>query len=227
MTKMRKNFVRIMLGILLLSCICILEQPVQAASQKSKALKAYKTFLSKNTVTWHSYSSKKINLQKCKFALAYIDKDSVPELILNSAGNENCHADGYYELYTYKNGKVKFVTNLMDGFSCYKKKGVFCAVHEGTGGYESYYYQFSKGKAFYKLYRMSEKKSNVDINQDGWIGVYYKKVTKARTPQYESSTVKVSKSAFNKELKKIVGNAKNKTVKYYPNTAKNRTKHLK
>lgn len=227
MIKMRKNFVKIMLGALLLSCICILGQPVQAASQKSKALKAYKTFLSKDTVTWHSYSPKKIDLKKCKFALAYIDKDSVPELILDCAGNSNSHADGYYELYTYKNGKVKFVTNLMDGFSCYKKKGIFCAVHEGTGGYGRYYYQLSKGKAVYKFLSVSEKKANMDLDGDGRIGVSYKKVTKARTPQYESSMVSVSKSAFNRELKKIVGNAKNKTVKYYPNTANNRTKHLK
>ena len=59
MIKILKNFVKIMLGALLLSCICILGQPVQAASQKSKALKAYKTFLSKDTVTWHSYSPNK------------------------------------------------------------------------------------------------------------------------------------------------------------------------
>lgn len=224
---MRKNFVRIIMGILLLSCVCILGQPVQAASQKSKALKAYKEFLSKDTATWHSYSPKKINLKKCKFALAYIDKDSVPELILDSAGNANSHADGYYELYTYKNGKVKFVTNLSDGFSCYKKKGIFCGVHEGTGGYCQYYFQLSKGRAVYKFSRMSEKKANMDLNRDGRIGVYYEKVTKARTPMYESSTVSVSKAAFNRELKKIVGNAKNKTVKYYPNTAKNRAKRLK
>lgn len=224
---MRKNFEKIIMGILLLSCICILGQPVQAATQKSKALKAYKTFLSKNTVTWHSYSPKEINLKKCKFALAYIDKDSIPELILYSAGNANSHADGYYELYTFKNGKVKFVTNLMDGFSCYKKKGIFCAVHEGTGGYARYYYKLSQGKAVYKFLSVSEKKANMDLNGDGRIGVYYDKVTKARTPLYESATVRVSKTAFNRDLKKIVGNAKNKTVKYYSNTRANRAKRLK
>lgn len=224
---MRKNFEKIIMGILLLSYICILGQPVQAATQKSKALKAYKTFLSKDTVTWHSYSPKKINLKKCKFALAYIDKDSIPELILYSAGNANSHADGYYELYTFKNGKVKFVTNLMDGFSCYKKKGIFCAVHEGTGGYARYYYKLAQGKAVYKFLSVSEKKANMDLNGDGRIGVYYDKVTKARTPLYESATVRVSKTAFNRDLKKIVGNAKNKTVKYYSNTRANRAKRLK
>lgn len=197
-----------------------------AAGKKSKALKAYKTFLSKSAAAWGGSSGTSVALRKCKFALAYIDKDSVPELILYSGSNS--HADGYYALYTYKNGRVTYVNNLMDGFAYYKKKGLYCSIHSGTGGYETYYHKLSSGKTAYKLYSQDETTINWDLNRDGKITVNYRKVTKAKTPMYTSTTKAITKSAFQKQLKKLVGSTKKTTIKkYYSNTASNRKKYLK
>ena len=49
---------------------------VQAASQKSKALKAYNQFLSKTYIDWETGY---VETKDCSFALACVDKDNVPE----------------------------------------------------------------------------------------------------------------------------------------------------
>lgn len=224
--KRTKRNVFMLMCLLLLAAVLIPGRSVQAASGKKKALKAYSQFLSQSTVRW-GQSTRPVTLSKCSFALAYIDKDSVPELILSSNG-ETSHADGYYQLYTYKKGKVVRMDNLMDGAAYYKKKGVYCSSHSGTGGFEEYYFKISKGKAVYKLYAMDEKPIGFDVNKDGRIGWNYERVTKARSPFYQSSTKKISKKEFQKQLKKLVGKTKKTIVKkYYKNTAVNRKTRLR
>lgn len=209
---------------LLMAAVLVSGREAEAASKKKAALKAYTSFLSGKSINWDGAL---VPLSKCSFTLAYIDKDTVPELVVCSNYNTS-HAAGYYRLYTYKKGKVVFVDNLMDGFSYYKKKGVYCGYHAGTGGEETYYHKFSKAKTTYKLYMMDERSLAFDVNGDGKIGRCYEKVTKARNPYYRSATKKITKSEFNKQLKKLVGKTKKTTVrKYYANTASNRKKRLK
>lgn len=224
---MKRHISKKLLTILALTVLLLVPATTaNAASKKSQALKAYKAFLSQSTTPWGGSSGKSVVLSKCQFALAYIDKDSVPELILGCGFNS--HADGFYTLYTYKNGQVTYVANLMDGFEYYKKKNLYCAIHSGTGGYETYYFKLSGGKATYKLYSQDEPASNYDFNRDGKITVNYKKVTAPKSPYYNASTKTITKSAFQKQLKKLVGSAKKVTVKkYYSNTAANRRKYLK
>lgn len=65
---------------------------VNAASKRTKALTAYQKKL------------KKLDSKIYKFALVYLDKDSIPELVITS--KESTHAI-YGEIYTYNNGKLK------------------------------------------------------------------------------------------------------------------------
>ena len=118
---MKKQCIRRLSMLLLALCFCFLAiAPVKthAASGKRKALKAYKTFLNK---------IRKQN-KKSKFALAYIDGDSIPELyvIIKVKG------DSIGGIYKYSGGKVKRAHEINFGkydqsnikYYYYKKTGV-------------------------------------------------------------------------------------------------------
>lgn len=216
--KKTKGF-RMVIMICIMAVLCAsMPVPANAASAKSKAMKAYKKFLAGSAVRWSDSSTKKDTvLSKCTFALVYVDNNSVPELILGCGRNANSHAQGYYKMYTYKNGKVTPVMNLMDGFAYYKKKGVCCAFHSGTGGYETYYYKYSSGKSNGKL--ISVDRTPVSLTDPGWR--YYNMKNNMLGSE-------ISKASFNRQLKKLVGSSKKITkIKYYNNTAANRKKLLK
>ena len=179
-----------------------------AAPAKTKALKAYGEFLSKKTVRWDSYYDK-LPAKECRFAVAYIDKDNIPELILYNTNVT--HVSRFGRLYTYKNGKVKCVGAVdIDGGKCYyyKKKGIFVGEYV-MGGISNAYLKLSNGKISSKL--VKRKKMDGVSN-----GTYY------YDPQKE-----ITKSSFNKRLKSLVGTTKRTTVKFYKNTGANRKKILR
>ncbi|MDO4647768.1 MAG: hypothetical protein Q4B26_03885 [Eubacteriales bacterium] len=214
---------------LTLLLLMLIPQTALAASARSKALSAYRNFLSQSTFNWPD-SRTIVDMQKCEFALVYVDKNSVPELLIYSGANYNTHADGFYLLYTYKKGNVVFLGNMMDGFSYYRKKGVYCAFHGGTSGMDRYYFKLSKGKVSAILYTYDDSTyKGYDLNGDGVVaGISYYKVISAKDPMYLSVTGKrISKRSFSRILKKQVGSTKRSTVKKYPNTAANRAKYLR
>ena len=93
---MKTNAKRNLLTILMLTVLLMLTAvPAYAGTQKQAAMKAYKAFLSTKGLTLYPESTD----TKLSFATAYINKDSVPELIVKDKG--------YFAIYTYKNGKVK------------------------------------------------------------------------------------------------------------------------
>lgn len=186
-------------------------QTVSAASKKSKALKAYKKVLSKKSIKW---DGQKVSLKHTRFGLAYVDKDKVPELFVDSWGN-TCHAQGYFALYKYKKGKVVFV-RAMDDIKVYPKKSFVDFIHSGTGGYEHYYTIISGTKAKNYIHH------TVYPSGTG-TKLYY---AKFKSPTSYNET-KISKKKFNSLLKKKVGKTKAKKIKYYKNTAANRKKRLK
>mgnify|MGYP002709181887 CR=1 FL=1 len=181
-------------------------QEAMAASKKKQALKAYAAMLEKK-------ENKTGNYNFDKFALAYIDGDSVPELIYGDYGNT---------VYTYKNAKVQQLyspgTSYVAGY--YKKKGVVCVTYAHGNAYgdllESYwYYKYSKGKFVQKLskYKNSSWKNG-------------KKIASSVT-YWNVKEKKISKSLFQRQLKKLVGTKKMSKFKFYKNTSANRQKYLK
>ncbi len=173
-----------------------------AASSKTKALKAYQTFLKKNSVKWNS-SGTTVDPSKCEFAIAYIDKNSVPELVLHATSSVT-HVSSYYALYTYRNGKVVWVANMTDAAAYYKKKGVYTSYTMLNGEYEAYY-QLSKATSTIKLRTET----------------YY------TTTYYNAETgTQLTESAFNAQLKNLVGSKKLSQFKFHKNTKKNRAKYL-
>ncbi len=198
-------------GILLLFLMLVLAAlplNAQAASQKTKAIKAYTKMMSKSTMRWgaDTYYTK-VPTKNCEFAIAYIDNDSVPELIVRNT-RDITHIAGFGVVYTYRNGKVQVVKNIHidDKFYYYKKKGVFVSMYVSGGTAESYW-TLSKGKAVCRLskeYRMIDRKYT-----------------------YYAASKKTSKKKFNAALKKLVGSKKKTAVKFYKNTAAARKKYMK
>lgn len=186
---------------------------VQAASAKSKAIKAYKSFLSQKTIPWGTdsyYTS--VPSKNCSFALAYIDKNTVPELVVRNMRGIT-HIAGFGVVFTYKNGKVQPVANIqLDGkFYYYKKK----AIYAGSN--------LSSGVLSYSYYKMSGVKSTAKLTERENIFSGEKTYYKANSGNGKV----ISKSKFTSSLKKLVGSTKRSTAKFYKNTKKNRTKYLK
>ena len=184
----------------------------QAASKKAKALKAYNKFLSKREKTPGAIGN--------MWGLAYLNNDSVPELLTYNAGFPGA---GKPFIYTYKKNKVVFLS--LNASGCYyshyyKKKGVAVSIpvpvegYKDTSGFKGYYTcNFKKA--------VSKNNQNITVICEKESGKYYK------PGKGDSGRAEISKSKFNKLLKAKVGKAKAKKVKYYKNTAKNRKKHLK
>ena len=146
---------------------------VNAASKRTKALTAYQKKL------------KKLDSKIYKFALVYLDKDSIPELVITS--KESTHAI-YGEIYTYNNGKLKNLKYAGSDFGQFiysPKKSVVSnsAWINGYGAVSTFYRFNKKGK-----------------------GTKLKKFEEAYLPKtlYKINGKKVSKKKFNSEYKKMV-----------------------
>lgn len=194
-------------NILMLLCVALLAGillpgvQTEAASKKTKALKAYKKLLASDSIEFSSRGS--VNPSDYSFALVYIDNNSVPELVI--WGNQ---PHSLYAVYTYKNGKAKFLQNTGDGFGYYKKKGIFAG-----GLFSSYacenYFKLSAGKSI-KRFSITE--------YNGF----------ASYQRYQSNKeVSITKAKFKRQLKKLVGSTKETTnITWHKNTVANRKKYL-
>ena len=214
MKKFGKRWMHVMVMVcIVLGMICmVFPAQIQAASTKTKALKAYKKFLSRN-ITWDGEMKESVSPESCEFALVYIDKDSVPELVVFS--DEVAAMAGSGQLYAYKNGKVRRVEGLYSNFSYYKKAGVFSDVFGRAEFAETTYYTYAKGKSQSRLAKWDETTWASDKPTS-----HYYKIQKGKDKE-------INKKTYKKELKKLVKSKKASIPKYYRNTAANRNKVLK
>ena len=157
---------------------------VNAASKRTKALTAYQKKL------------KKLDSKIYKFALVYLDKDSIPELVITSkesipelliTPDFSVHAVAG-EVYTYTGGKLKQLKYAGSDYGrlIYSKKKSVVSNSAWINGYGavSTFYRFNKkGK-----------------------GTKLKKFEEAYLPKtlYKINGKKVSKKKFNSEYKKMV-----------------------
>ena len=143
---------------------------------KSAALKAYYNFLKSYKFDSYSDSSSR------GFNLAYINNDSIPELIVFDG---DYHAAGV-KVYAYVNGKVKYVDEFGEWgvFEYQEKKGVICSSYSGMGNYYSTYYKWSGSK----LSTIMSSSAIEEVSSNGDFGYKYyindKEVTRSK---YDSS----------------------------------------
>ena len=194
-----------------------------ASTQKQKALDAYKSMLSKSKVSILNSGSKYFDRKKnglvtyspttsskVQFAIAYIDNNDVPELIVK-------RSDGLFAVFTYKNSKIYRVKagDTCDRFAGYYKK---------TGGYklidssESYYDDKIQYEDYYLLTSSgSTKKLSKYVTPDE---IEYRSVNK-------SNIITISHASFKSKFVSLTKGKALTKVKYYSNTAANRKKYLK
>lgn len=217
--KLKKKMKLFWVCVVAFTMALLMSMTVQAGTPKSNALKAYKKLLSQKTVKWGDSSRLKVPLKDCQFAIAYIDNDTVPELFIYN-NTVTSHADGLALMYTYKNGKLRFVGNQfmdMGVFSYYKKKGIYTDNHFQMGVVVNTYKKLSNYRGVVKLRTYKEV---ADVDRDGKLTTTYCVVGNGNSKE-------VSKSKFDNELKKLVGSQKKTSLVWRKNTKANRTKFLK
>ena len=225
---MKKSvFMKGKMVLLLVACTTLLlpSFDTSAATQKQQALKAYKQFLSKSTVTIiplgrryeDQWSLRMVNYtgtpsSKVRFAIAYIDNDSIPELIIERI--EDHMTCALFGIFTYKNGKVLWV-KAGRGYDyyigCYAKTGTFLTRDTTDGAlYHDQYTVFKNGKATPKL---TKTVAPYEFKE------YYR--------NQNGGLKKISFQAFSRLLKNLNGGRKLTRVNYHNNTAGNRNTYLK
>ena len=173
---MKKSKQLILVATLTLCMLFTLFAPatnVNAASKRTKALVAYQKKL------------KKLDSRSYKFALVYLDKDSIPELLITSYFGAHVTTG---EVYIYTGGKLKHLKYAGSDYGrlIYSKKKSVVSNSAWINGYGavSTFYRFNKkGK-----------------------GTKLKKFEEAALPKtlYKINGKKVSKKKFNSEYKKMV-----------------------
>ena len=146
----------------------------QATNNKKAALKAYYSFLKSYRFTTN-YSTR-------GFYLAYINNDSIPELLVFDG---DFHAAGV-QVYSYVNGKVKSVGTFGEygGFIYKEKKGIICSSWMGQGVCASTYYKWNGSKLSKIISFSSVEEIRPDLNIVYKYYINDKKVTRSK---YESS----------------------------------------
>lgn len=142
-----------------------------------------------------------------EFAVAYIDNNNVPELILHRKASKGCECAW---VFTYKKGKIVRVKgqgtqkyqfrSSISGY--YKKKGIFAyrMLEDDTG------------TLYLRLKGTKEKTLNCWKSDLGY---------------YMIKGDQVSKSAFQRYLRNKTAGKKYTKIKWYANTPGNRKKHLR
>ena len=176
MEKIKTSKQRILVIALTLCMLFTLFAPatnVNAASKRAKALTAYQKKL------------KKLDSSAYKFALVYLDKDSVPELLITPYDGAHAFAG---KAYIYTRGKLKqlkYAGSDYGRFIYSEKKSVVSnsAWVNRYGAIATFYYFTSKGK-----------------------GIKLKKFEEVNSPKYlyKINGKKVSKKKYNSEYKKMV-----------------------
>lgn len=156
-------------------------------TSKKAALKAYYNFL----------KSYKFNTDPSTrgFNLAYINNDSIPELIVFDG---DYHAAGV-KVYAYVNGKVKYISEFGEygGFEYQEKKGVIRSYWVGQGNCIKNYYKWNGSK----LSTIMSSNAIEELRPDGNFGYKYyinnKKVTRSK---YKSSIAPYEKGLKHLDL---------------------------
>ena len=169
-----------------------------AASTRTKAINAYNAFLKKQT------SSQ-------RFALAYINNDNIPELIVDNKNGS--HLTGFTSLYAFNGKKMVKMDGYLDvktSFPYYKKGNVFLDDDSVQFALTTGYYTFN-GK---KRVLCASKTVYSHPSNYGKV-VYYVK------------TKKVSKTKYTNYIKKLSKGKKLSKAKMVKNTSANRKKYVK
>lgn len=216
--------VLMLLCLTMLIIICLPGMPTQAASKKTKALKAYSAFLKKNPSKQKSIGSKLYDASFClpdtsyidDFCLCDIDNNGVPELFTTTYVNFRWYI---VRVYTWKNGRV----------AAYKFSDGTNAVFDNRSTANGYYYfticqkkhLHNEYSAYifgdiksYSVYKVKSKKLKTYLTYSESTGVSGLPATATKNGK------KISVKKYNSYTK----GCKSKKLKWYSNSKSNRSK---
>ena len=176
------------------------------ATTKKQAVEAYKEYLSKMDPNY-------------SFSLAYIDKGSVPELIVC----EYMHDVGY--VYGYVKGSVSMLGGTgKSPKRLYKKTGIVTSGWKFSAGSSG-----ETATAYYRLKKNKVQLALAEVSITRYTNGKYAKSKEFRKYKSDGSsyTLLKNKSAFSDALEDLIGSRKKVKIKYYKNTEANRKKYLK
>lgn len=210
----------------LLVSMIVLAASGYAITARQKALNAYKTMLFKvdiygNGRYYNAYNGtveapgktyRPTASSKVQFATAYINNDTIPELIVRTKTTSRQYL---WAIYTYKKGKVVKVTyggdytEILLGY--YKRTGLFKRKY--TKGFTWEYHNKINGtKAYPFASKLTYRSSGKSCHK------YYIFVDGVRRDK--------SYSAYCSAFKKAIGGKPFKRFNYHQNSAANRKKYL-
>ena len=209
--------------LLVLSFVMILGVSLTAnASAKSKAMKAYKKFLSKKNVvvipsgtTMDYFSSKRYSSSPrstLQFAIGYVNNDKVPELFVRTKSsvpyNSRCCA-----VFTCKGKSLcrLFAGDPYDSITGYYKKTGYFATFSSTEGTPYYHY----------LHRQ-DKTRRVEVAHVFFDGDPYDVYD-----EYVFNRVECSRTAYYQKVASVTKRKKLSKLKWYNNTSSKRKSKLK
>lgn len=216
--------------LLLMLLLLLTDVHPQAASAKKKALKAYKAFLSKKTVTvipnktvlaeddGFTIRYKPTPAGKVRFAIAYLDNNSIPELLVLESSHKYDSGSQGLGIFTWKNKKVVRVGYLVGGagvaYSYFSPKSIgyynrraLMIQSDVSEGVYSTYYKLKNGKLKMEIYKAD----------------YYGEVSYGRGASYKE----LSRKQFNRLIRRLTKGKKMKKLVFRANTPANRKSYLK
>jgi hypothetical protein len=221
MKTLRKTHVaRILTYLLLLTLTFTMLPPVhvEAASPMRQAIRAYRKMLGKekvyvmpegkkigsrsknHTFAYYKYSKK----SDVKFALIYLDNDSIPEILLYDWNYG-------YGIWTYKNKHITCIYSAdfySKPYGYYRKKGVYVEN-----------YLTEENPSYRNYFRLPSRPREVWLEKE-----YYK--GKNKHTEYWKGGDSVSRSRFYSILKKKVGSRGMTKIHLHSNKHANRKKYL-
>ena len=121
------------------------DEPKEKTEEQEKALQAYNSLLTGGLFnrddphaelsTDGDAYSQNWDPVGCRFCIAYIDDDDIPELLLE--GHPASHAGGFGQLYTCRDGKITSIQRLSQ-VSCIKEIGEEMGYYERTGWMQTF-----------------------------------------------------------------------------------------
>lgn len=183
-----------------------------AAPEKTQALKAYNQLMTKEKIPFYSGNSTTyVKSENVRFALANVDNDGVPELIVKTRidpDNGIDHSTGRFNIYTFKSGKKKYVRNAADEYSYFPKVGISHSAYKGTSDMDEF---FDISNPSLTLFA-KEKEKNPQSFGMRYYGEY-------RELDYDNT---ISKAEYEKLYRKYTKGVKEKTPAFHKNTTDNR-----
>ena len=184
-----------------------------ASTQKEKAFKAYRRFLSQKKIDWDDDEYEPQMMRKLDFAIAYIDNNDVPELVIHNSRGPSHGVFGDGMVYTYRKGKLKKAgalgCSLMKGLRYYEKIGIIKDYSfDNFKKNWCYYYRLSSGRV-----RSTGTENEYNYDDHRW--------------EYSAKFKKCSRKKFDQSVKTITKNKTGMTFKWIKNTAANRKEYLK